>query len=260
MSCQRSAGTFATAPVPEGLNWDFWLGPTPRVDYVPQRCHYEFRWWYEYSGGKMTDWGAHHNDTAQWALNMDDSGPIAVRGTATAPATAANSYNCHRNFEIVYTYGNRPDGAGTELVCRAVPAQGWNIRDPRTNRVMDNGVLFEGENNQWIFVHRGGIFASAPALISDPLPQNAPRLAIVGGQSNQHMNNFLDCIRSRQLPIAHVGAGHRSCSVCHLGNIALRVGQPLQWNPQDERFTGGNAEEANRHLSRPRRQGFELPA
>jgi predicted dehydrogenase len=255
-------GPFQTAAVPAGLNWDFWQGPTPRVDYVPQRCHYDFRWWYEYSGGKMTDWGAHHNDSAQWALNMDNSGPIAVRATAThAPPRMPNSYNCHRDFEIIYTYGNgRNGGEGTRLYCRANPPQGWNIRSPKStgrggNQPQNNGVLFEGENNQWIFVHRGGIFASNPKLISEPLPQNAPRLQVL----NNHMNNFLDCVRSRQTPIAHVGAGHRSCSVCHLGNIALKVGQPLQWNPQDERFTGAHAEEANRHLSRPYREGYALP-
>ncbi len=250
-------GPFAVAPVPDGLNWDMWLGPTPRVDYVPQRCHYEFRWWYDYSGGKMTDWGAHHNDIAQWALNMDSSGPIAVRATATAPAAAANSYNCHRDFEIIYTYGNGPNGAeGTRLHCRANPPQGWNIRANPTARPSDNGVLFEGENNQWIFVHRGGIFASAPALISDPLPQNAARLPVL----NNHMNNFLECIRTRELPIANAQVGHRSCSVCHLGNIALRVGLPLRWNPQDERFIGDNAEAANTHLTRPYREGYRLPA
>src|SRR5579864_9070728 len=73
-------GPFDTAQPPAGLDWNFWLGRTPLVDYIPQLCHYEFRWWHEYSGGKMTDWGAHHNDIAQWALGMDNSGPISVQG------------------------------------------------------------------------------------------------------------------------------------------------------------------------------------
>src|SRR5262249_19849096 len=77
-------GPFKTAAVPPGLDWEFWLGPAPKVEYIPERCHYEFRWWYDYSGGKMTDWGAHHNDIAQWGLGMDDSGPVEVEATGFA--------------------------------------------------------------------------------------------------------------------------------------------------------------------------------
>src|SRR5439155_16683729 len=155
-------GPFMVERPPEGLNWDFWLGPTPRVEYVKQRCHYEFRWWYDYSGGKMTDWGAHHNDIAQWALGMDDSGPIAVYGSGEAPDRRPNCYNCHPTFEAVYTYGNGRDGAaGTQLVCRPQPADNWVGRDLREGRGgrVDNGVLFEGEDNKWIFVSRSMIRA-----------------------------------------------------------------------------------------------------
>ena len=131
-------GPFPVTAVPPGLDWDFWLGPAPKIDYVPQRCHYEFRWWYEYSGGKMTDWGAHHNDIAQWALGMDESGPIAITGTGAAPSTDARSYNCHPTFEVTYTYGNGRNGqAGTTLVCRSGPAANWPIREG--NNVANNG-------------------------------------------------------------------------------------------------------------------------
>src|SRR5262249_4650785 len=171
-------GPFRTAPVPEGLNWDFWLGPTARVDYVPERCFYEFRWWYEYSGGKMTDWGAHHNDIAQWGLGKDGTGPTTIRGTGTAPPSEANCYNCHRDCEVNSRYG----ADGPELGCRANPPQGWSIRLPN-GQPADNGILFEGENNQWIFVNRGNLFASAPALVNDPLPQTATRLEV----STNHM-------------------------------------------------------------------------
>src|SRR5438132_1649354 len=147
-------GPFMVERPPEGLNWDFWLGPTPRVEYVKQRCHYDFRWWYDYSGGKMTDWGAHHNDIAQWGLGMDDSGPISVSGSGQAPDQRPNCYNCHPTFEAIYTYGNGPEGrAGTQLVCRPAPQANWPGRDLRErNRPVDNGVLFEGEDNKWIFV------------------------------------------------------------------------------------------------------------
>ncbi len=242
-------GPFRTTAVPEGLDWDFWLGRTPRVDYVPQRCHYDFRWWYEYSGGKMTDWGAHHNDIAQWGLGMDASGPISVQGRGDAPAREANSFNCHPNFEATYIYGNGPNGgAGTRLVCRC--------NRSRDTIPENNGVIFEGDDDKWIFVSRGSIRASDRRLIDEPLPQNATRLEV----SNNHMGNFINCLRSRRPPICHVGVGHRSVSVCHLGNIAIRLGakQPLRWDPAQERFT--NSEEANGMLRRTWRAPWRLEA
>ena len=118
-------GPFPVRPAFEGLDWNFWQGPTGPVDFVAQRCHYEFRWWYEYSGGKMTDWGAHHNDIAQWALDMDDSGPISVNGNGAPPSNQPHSYNCHPHFVVRYTYANGANGAaGTRLICRNGPRQG----------------------------------------------------------------------------------------------------------------------------------------
>src|SRR5271166_1212764 len=99
-------GPFATSAVPEGLDWEFWKGPTPDVPYVKERCHYEFRWWYDYSGGKLTDWGAHHNDIAQWGIGADESGPIAVEAEGETPSKEPNSYNCHPTFKVTYTYPN----------------------------------------------------------------------------------------------------------------------------------------------------------
>jgi predicted dehydrogenase len=230
-------GPFRVQPVPEGLDWSFWQGQTPQVEYVPERAHYEFRWWYEYSGGKMTDWGAHHNDIAQWALNMDASGPVLLEGRGDAPSREANSYNCHPNFEVSMTYANGPNGGnGTVVRCMS---RG------------ENGVQFNGEDGKWIFVSRGALRASDQRLIDEPLPQNATRLERVA--NNSHMGNFIDCVRSRQQPICNVNVGHRSVSVCHLANIAVRTGRRLRWDPQQERFTGENAEEGNRMLSREMR-------
>jgi predicted dehydrogenase len=247
------------------LDWDFWLGPTPQVDYVElrqgshifTRCHYEFRWWYDYSGGKMTDWGAHHNDIAQWGLGMDESGPVAVEATGTPPSKEPNSYNCHPTFKVTYTYGN-----GTKLICSHTRLNG--AVDPKTTRVSsggkdrevghDNGVLFVGEDGKWIFVNRSLITASDPKLLQEPLSPSSPRLY----QSDDHMGNFIDGVRSRKPTICPATVGHRSVTVCHLGVIALRTGKKLKWDPVKEEFIGDN--EANRWLSREMRRPWKLEA
>ncbi len=224
-------GPFQSAPVPEGLDWDMWLGQTPKVDYIPERCHYEFRWWREYSGGKSTDWGAHHNDIAQWGLGMDGSGPVSVEAKGDHTPTDGKSYNFPKHFKITYTYAN-----GAELI---------------TKSNGENGVIFEGENG-WIFVSRGRIEASNKKLLDEPLRPEDQALQV----SNDHMGNFLDCVRDRQRPICDVEIGHRSVSVCHLGNISLWTGRKLQWDPAAEQFV--NDAEANGMLTRPMRAPWKL--
>ncbi len=236
-------GPFKVEEPPKGLNWDFWLGPTPKVDYVKQRCHYEFRWWYDYSGGKLTDWGAHHNDIAQWGIGADGSGPVAVEGEGEAPSKEPNSYNCHPTFKVTYTYGN-----GVKLVC--THNQMADAPDTKKN---DNGVLFVGEKGEWIFVNRGKIEASDKKLIEEPLAANANRLYT----SNNHMGNFLEGVRTRKACICTAEVGHRSVTVCHLGAIALRTGKKLKWDPVKEMFDDA---EANKMLSRPYRAPWKLEA
>jgi predicted dehydrogenase len=227
-----TGGPFKTSPPPEELNWDFWLGSTPKVDYVKERCHYQFRWWYEYSGGKMTDWGAHHNDIAQWALGMDNSGPIAVEAEGAEPSKEPNSYNCHPTFKVTYTYGN-----GTKLICT-----GKNDND--------NGVRFEGEDGKWIFVNRGTIRASDKSLL-EPMTDPKEKLYVSGN----HMGNFIEGIRTRKACICPASVGHRSVTVCHIGVIALRTGKKLKWDPKAENF---DDEMANKMLSRPIREPWKL--
>jgi predicted dehydrogenase len=230
-------GPFEIAEPPKDFLYDMWLGPAMPTPYIRERTHGSFRHWYSYSGGMMTDWGAHHLDISQWGLGRDGSGPVKIQseGKMPNPDTSKRSFECALQFKVTYTYAD-----GVELIA--------------TNEG-ENGVHFYGENDQWIFVSRGRIDASDPKLLEDPLPANALKLYA----SDNHARNFIDCIRSRQKPICDVEIGHRSVSVCHLGNISIRLGfQELRWDPKKETFTGPNAAEANALKFVPYQGGWSL--
>lgn len=225
-------GPFKTEAPPSDLDWDMWLGPAQMTDYVKQRTHGDFRWWLEYSGGMLTDWGAHHNDIAQWGLGTERSGPISVQAVGRGPVIGENCYNTFPEYDVTLIYEN------------GVPL--------RVTNKGANGVRFDGEEG-WIFVSRGVIEASDQKLLDDPLPSNSIRLY----ESNDHMGNFLDCMRTRQQPICDAEIGHRSVSICHLCNISLRTGgRKLKWDPVKEEFK--NDPEANALLSRPMRKQWRV--
>ena len=244
-------GPFSPQPVPRNFNWNLWQGQTPDVPYLPERSHYTFRWWYEYSGGEMTDTGAHHFDIAQWGAGLQHSGPIEVAGTAKYP-TVENSYNVAVDYQVKYRYAN-----GVELEVLDAPRGEYN-RD---------GVMFEGDAGR-LFVNRGTL-AGKPVedLAGQPLRRedfkvyagdNLARVERMGkiDAIQNHMGNFYDCTISRQTPISDVVSQHRSVSLCHLGNIAMRVGTKLSWDPVAEQFT--NSPAANKLLRRDQRKGFEI--
>jgi predicted dehydrogenase len=236
-------GPFASKAPPPELNWNYWLGQAPQVDYVPQRCHLTFRYWYDYAGGTMTDWGAHHNDIALWALGLP--GPSSIQGAPTAELIPGG-YTAFSDYEVTFTYSN-----GVRHVVKTThddTIYGGVVKEEGQR----NGLKFEGDNG-WIWVNRDEIEASDAALLSTPLPAGAQRLY----KSNDHMRNFLDCVRSRKLPVADVEIGHRSASLCHLGVIALRVGRKLQWDPAREKFTGEGARENDRWLAREMRKPYD---
>jgi len=236
-----TGGPFPVVPVPEGFDYDMWLGPCQKAEYVEKRCHYEFRWWYEYSGGKMTDWGAHHIDISQWGLGRDGSGPVTVEVvSATKPSDKPNSYNTHPQFHVLHTYD---DGVQLHVSDNTLPDTVGD-RD-------GNGILFVGDDNKWIFVNRGKITASDPKLLSEPLPSGATKLEV----SPNHMGNFMSCLKSRKRPICDVEIGASSVIVCHIGSIALRLNKKLNWDPKAHRF---KEEEANAMLSRPMRAPWKL--
>lgn len=235
-------GPFATAPVPAGLNWDFWQGQAPSFDYVPQRCFTYFRYWYEYSGGTMTDWGAHHNDIAYWAIGL--VAPREVEATALSQPIPGG-YTTFAEYDVRYTYAN-----GVGIHVRTTKDD--NIYGEKVNAAgQRNGIRFVGTDG-WIWVNRDEITASDPGLLRTPLPADAVRLEV----SKNHMGNFFDCVRSRQLPICDVETGHRSATMCHLGAIALRTGKKLTWDSDKEKFVGWHSHEANRYVSRRMREPY----
>ncbi len=236
-------GPFSAKPVPSELNWDFWQGQTPQVDYVPQRCHQTFRFWYDYSGGTMTDWGAHHNDIARWAVGLQ--GPVSIEG---APKTQPipGGYTAFSDYEVTYTYAN---GVRQTVKTTHDDTIYGSVVNENGQR---NGIKFEGTNG-WIWVNRDEIEASDDALLSAPLPASATRLYA----SDDHMGNFFDCVRSRKQPVADAETGHRSASMCHLGVIAMRLGRKLNWDPVREKFTGEGAKEADKMLAREMRKPFD---
>lgn len=238
----KTGGPFPVRPVPGNFNWDLWQGQTPKVPYLEERSHYTFRWWYEYSGGQMTDWGAHHLDIAQWAI---DSYPIEIEGEAKYP-NVKDGFNVALDFSATYTYAN-----------------GVVMTVSDTGR---NGIMFTGDQGR-IFVNRGTLQGKpVEDLSSNPLtrkdwnvydfdnldrPERAGKLdAIIN-----HMGNFFDCVEARKTPVSDIESQHRSVSTCHLGNIAMRVGRKVKWEPEAEQFPGDD--EANSHLRREQRSGFE---
>ncbi len=242
----KTGGPFPVQSPPASLNWDLWQGQTPLVPYTTERCHYTFRWWYEYSGGQMTDWGAHHLDIAHWAMGVDRSGPIEVVGRARFPNTP-NGYNVAIDFDARLSYAD-----GVEIL----------VADHGRN-----GIMFEGAEGR-IFVNRE-VLSGAPveALRDAPLERDRFRLYSYDNLSRppragkleairNHMGNFFDCVRARRVPISDVVSQHRSATACHLANISMRLGRTLLWNFETEQFTSDD--EADSWLSRPQRPPYQI--
>jgi predicted dehydrogenase len=213
---------------PDGLDFDMWLGPAPFHDYSPNRCHFEFRYNLDHSGGRITDWGAHHNDIAQWALGADEAGPVLIDGKGAFPTSGL--FDTPITYEVNYTYPS-----GVKLTCSSD----------------GNGCWFYGTEGE-IYVNRGQLSSKPAEIIQKPTGKDEVHLY----ESANHYRNFLDCVKQRKKPICDVEVGQRSVSVCHLGNISIRLGRPIRWDPTAERIV--DDEEANRWLSRPMRAPWHL--
>jgi predicted dehydrogenase len=213
---------------PPGLDWDMYLGPAPSVPFNPRRFIWDFRWFWDYSGGNMTDWGAHHNDIAQWGIGADHTGPVEINGTGEFPTEGLMETPV--TYKVNYTYAN-----GVKLVCSSE----------------GNNVTFYGTEGR-VDVNRGHLSSDPPDIIKQPIGPNDVHLYV----SNNHYQNFVDCVKSRRRPICDAEIGHRSVTVCHLGNISIRLGRKIQWDPTKEQIIGD--EEANRWLDRPVRKPWHL--
>lgn len=214
-------------PVREGLDWDRWLGPAPEQPYNAERCsgNYGGGWRHirDYSGGMVTDWGAHHIDIAQWGMGMDGSGPVEILPPAEPPKITETP-DPEKGPTLTFRYAN-----GVELIHGGA-----------------NGVLFTGSDGK-IEVNRG-YFKSWPDEVGTrPICANDLRLYA----SENHLQNWIDCIRSRQKPIADVEIGASTITTCHLGNIAYRLGRTIRWDPARREIVGD--ETAGRLLDRPKR-------
>lgn len=230
-SILKDPGPFPTMPMPEGFDYNMWLGHTPWAAYTERRCHFWWRFILDYGGGEMTDRGAHIIDLAQLGNDTDDTGPIEIVGSGEAPK--GGLYNAFMKYQFECKYAN-----GVRLV--------GSSKKPR-------GLKFEGSDG-WIFIHiHGGRLEAEPkSLLEESIGPNEIHL----GRSPGHQWNFLDAVKKRTQPTAPAEVGHRTATICHLVNIAMLTGRRLKWDPQREQIIGDP--EANSMLGRPMRSPWHL--
>ncbi len=263
-------GPYPEQPVPEGLDWDLYQGQAPLRPYTKTRTQGVWRWWYEYAGGIVTDWGNHHIDIAHWGMDRELSGPVSVEARGLFPNEGkADCYNTPDRFFSRMVY---PDGL--ELLYFAAmkdlavygEVEGHVETDrreldwlfsgevPDEIRTFDrNGIMFLGERGR-IFVNRGGLYGKAvDELAKNPLPEDGWKVR----PSENHVANFFDCIRSRKEPVGTVAIEHRTVTACHLTNLSIRLGgRKLQWDPDREEIIDDT--EAKGMQSRPQREPYTI--
>jgi len=216
--------------VPDGFNYDMWLGPAPYAPYCPARCHVNFRWILDYSGGQITDWGGHHPDIAQWGMGTENTGPVEIIN-AKGEFARDGLYNTAKSFYFECIYKN-----GVKLI---------------VSNKERGGVTFEGTKG-WVWANRGRHDANPKSLLESVIKPDEIHLY----RSDNHAGNFIDCVLSREEPVAPIETSHRSITIGHLGNIAMRLGRDLKWDPDNEKFI--NDDQADRMLSRTMRSPWRV--
>ncbi len=259
-------GPFPTQPVPEGLDWDRYQGQAPVRDYCPQRTHFNYRWWFEYAGGIVCDWGQHHMDIAHWGMDVEREGPLEVQGKAYFPNHGKpGCYNTPDRFVARMKYPN-----DVELFYLVVRDQKYlkSMADGDISAKADaelfaglpeeleteqrNGIMFVGDAGR-IMVNRGGIYGkAAEELAENPLAAGAVRLY----ESDDHMQNFIACMKTRAKPATDVDIAHRVITACHLANISIRLDRPIRWDCRSEEIVGDD--EANARLAREQRAPYQI--
>jgi myo-inositol 2-dehydrogenase / D-chiro-inositol 1-dehydrogenase len=231
-------GPFDNSDVPAELDWNMWLGQAPSVPYCKQRHDFDFRWWLEYSGGQVTDWGVHHMDIAIWAMGVENTGPVELEGAGSF-GELPNGFNVAHRFHCFYRYGT-----------------GQSIRlFSGTNELILSG------SEERIRVNRGGLSGRLIEQMSkadnEKLDEEVYKL-YGNKQPTTHMENFFNCVKDRTQPISDVYSHHRCASNCHMANIAMKLGRRLQWDPKKEEFL--KDEEANAMRTREQREEFKIDA
>jgi predicted dehydrogenase len=225
----KQYGVHPPMPVPEGFDYEMWLGPAPYEPYTEGRCHYYFRFILDYSGGQVTNFGAHDLDIAQWALDADNTGPVEVDGSRGEFYTEG-LYDVAKRVDFTCTYAN-----GVTVRCQT----------------SGSGCRFHGTEG-WIYVNRGTLQASNPKVLDSVIGPSEVRVY----ESKSHWGNFLECVKTRRTPICSAEVGHRSATVCHLGNIAMKLRRTVKWDPAREQFV--NDPEADRMTTRAYRAPWRL--
>ncbi len=234
-------------PVPEGFDYEMWLGPAPSAAYHEDRCLYRFRFIMDYSGGQTTNFGCHSNDQAQWGLGMDHSGPVEFEDMGSEWPAPGDLFTTPTKIAFRAQYADGP-----ELICRS------------TDRGF--GVRFEGTEG-WVEFCSRGVTTSPESLKDSKIGANEIHLAPKSASeealnadgrhmSQFHVRNFIDCVKSREEPIEPVEVGHRTASLCHLANIAMKLHRKFRWDPKTEQVVGDD--EASQMLSRPMRAPWTL--
>ena len=232
-------------PVPEGFDYEMWLGPAPQAPYHIDRCLYRFRFIMDYSGGQTTNFGCHSNDIAQWGLGMDRSGPVEFEDTGAAWPAPGGLFTTATKVSFRARYAN-----GTELICQTAKP-GF-------------GTRFEGSEG-WVEFGYQGVKTSPESLKTSKIGPNEIHLPVSNPQRQEdssrnyipdHVRNFIDCVKSRQDPIEAVEIGHSTATLCHVANIAMKLRRKLRWDPAAEQFVGDD--EANAMLERPMREPWKL--
>ncbi len=243
---------FVPMPVPKGFDYNFWLGPAPDAPYTEKRCHYNFRYIKDYAYGLVTDWGAHHIDTAQWGMGTDLTGPVHVESTATF--FTGGLYNTPTAFSFDCTYDNGVkmhvgDGSHYKLGIKFIGADGWVFI---TRGLGEGDISAEpasilstviGPNDINLYRHR----SNRPKIIWRPEDIH---------NTINHYINFVDCVKNGGETAAPVEVGHRSVTICHLAKASMELGRPVNWDPERERFV--NDPEADAMIARKMRAPWTM--